>query len=72
MSWRAAVRTDVADRFVCWRRVDLQRLIAERFSVLYHERTVGKILRQLGRHTPSCCSTAPVGTPQAASMSRRT
>jgi transposase len=33
---------------VRWRRVDLQRLIAERFGVAYHERTVGKLLRQLG------------------------
>jgi transposase len=33
---------------VCWRRIDLQRLIAERFGVAYHERTVGKILHQLG------------------------
>ena len=36
---------------VRWRRVDLQRLIAERFGVAYHERTVGKILHQIGfRH----------------------
>ena len=33
---------------VRWRRVDLQRLLAERFGVIYHERTVGKILHQLG------------------------
>ncbi len=33
---------------VRWRRIDLQRLIAERFGVVYHERTVGKILHQLG------------------------
>jgi transposase len=33
---------------VRWRRIDLQRLIAERFGVVYHERTVGKILKQLG------------------------
>ena len=33
---------------VRWRRVDLQRLIAERFGVAYHERTGGKLLRQLG------------------------
>ena len=33
---------------VRWRRVDLQRLIAERYGVTYHERTVGKLLRQLG------------------------
>jgi transposase len=31
-----------------WRRIDLQHLIAERFGVAYHERTVGKILKQLG------------------------
>ena len=36
---------------VRWRRIDLQRLIAERFGVAYHERTVGKILHQIGfRH----------------------
>jgi transposase len=33
---------------VRWRRIDLQRLIAERFGVTYHERTVGKVLKQLG------------------------
>ena len=33
---------------VRWRRVDLQHLIAERFGVAYHERTVGKILHRLG------------------------
>ena len=33
---------------VRWRRVDLQHLIAERFGVIYHERTVGKILHRLG------------------------
>jgi transposase len=30
------------------RRVDLQRVIEERFGVIYHERTVGKILKQIG------------------------
>ena len=33
---------------VRWRRIDLQRVIAERFGITYHERTVGKILHQLG------------------------
>ena len=33
---------------VRWRRVDLQRIIVERYCVSYHERTVGKLLRQLG------------------------
>lgn len=31
-----------------WRRVDLQHVIEERFGVVYHERTVGKLLKQLG------------------------
>ena len=38
----------VAHGVVRWRRVNLQRVIAERFGVVYHERTVGKILNQLG------------------------
>jgi transposase len=33
---------------VRWRRIDLQRVIAERFGVVYHERTIGKVLKQLG------------------------
>src|SRR4051794_26543516 len=33
---------------VRWRRIDLQRVISERFGVIYHERTVGKVLKQLG------------------------
>ena len=32
---------------VRWRRVDLQQIVAERFGVAYHERTIGKILKQL-------------------------
>src|SRR6195952_736357 len=33
---------------VRWRRIDLQRVILERFGVAYHERTVGKLLMRLG------------------------
>jgi transposase len=33
---------------VRWRRVDLRRVIAERFGVKYHERTIGKLLKALG------------------------
>lgn len=36
------------DGVVRWRRIDLQRVIAERFGVAYHERTVGKLLKALG------------------------
>lgn len=33
---------------VRWRRIDLKRLIEERFGVVYHERTIGKLLTTLG------------------------
>ena len=33
---------------VCWRCVDLQDVIRERFGVVYHARSVGTILRRLG------------------------
>lgn len=33
------------DGVVRWRRVDLKRVIEERFGVSYHERTVGKLLK---------------------------
>src|SRR3712207_109711 len=33
---------------VRWRRIDLQRVILERFRVAYHERTIGKLLKRLG------------------------
>lgn len=36
------------DGVVRWRRVDLQRLVAERFGVDYHERTIGKLLKAMG------------------------
>ena len=38
----------VVDGVVRWRRVDLQRIISERFGVTYHERTVGRIIKALG------------------------
>ena len=31
-----------------WRRIDLTRVIAERFGVDFHERHVGKLLKTLG------------------------
>jgi transposase len=36
------------DHVVRWRRVDLRRVIAERWGVAFHERTVGKLLHRLG------------------------
>ena len=31
-----------------WRRIDLKRVIAERFGVDYHPRYIGKLLHKLG------------------------
>ena len=36
------------DGVVRWRRIDLKRVIEERFGVIYHERTIGKLLKQIG------------------------
>jgi transposase len=36
------------DGVVRWRRIDLKRVIEERFGVVYHERTIGKVLKQIG------------------------
>ncbi len=36
------------DGVVRWRRIDLQRIVEERFGVTYHERTIGKLLKALG------------------------
>jgi transposase len=36
------------DGVVRWRRIDLKRVIAERFGVEFHPRYVGKLLKKLG------------------------
>src|SRR5271155_5660128 len=36
------------DGIVRWRRIDLKRVIAERFGVDFHSRYVGKLLKKLG------------------------
>lgn len=41
------------DGVVRWRRVDPQHFIEERFGVVYHERTIGKLLKALGLGTNS-------------------
>lgn len=33
---------------VRWRRIDLQKIVLELFGVDYHERTIGKLLKQIG------------------------
>ena len=36
------------DSVVRWRRIDLKRIVEERFGVVYHERSIGKLLKLLG------------------------
>jgi transposase len=36
------------DGLVRWRRIDLKRVIAERFGIEFHQRYVGKLLHKLG------------------------
>jgi transposase len=33
---------------VRWRRIDLQRVIADKFKITYHQRSIGKLLKHLG------------------------
>ena len=45
---RVAGPDPARDGVVRWRCCDLRRVIAERFDVVVHERTVGKLLDRLG------------------------
>ena len=47
-SWKLAPIARSTARRWRWRRIDLKRVIAERFGVDFHPRYVGKLLRKLG------------------------
>jgi len=65
--------TDLAtDGVVRWRRVDLQRVIRERFGVAMHERTVGKQLAALGFRRLSVRPHPPRRDPEAQETFRKT
>ena len=53
------------DGIVRWRRVDLQAVIAKRFGVQLHERSVGKVLRRLGFARLSVRPKHPSSAPEA-------
>jgi transposase len=53
------------DGVVRWRRVDLQAVIARRFGVQRHERSVGKALRRLGFARLSVRPKHPSSQPEA-------
>jgi len=60
------------DGVVRWRRIDLQRVIGERFAVRLHERTVGKILVKLGFKRLSVRPQHPASDPQAQAAFKKT
>lgn len=53
------------DGVVRWRRVDLRAMIAARFGVRLHERSVGKVLRRLGFTRLSVRPKHPTSDPEA-------
>ena len=53
------------DGVVRWRRIDLQAVIAARFGVRLHERSVGKLLRRLGFAHLSVRPKHPSSQPEA-------
>ena len=53
------------DGVVRWRRIDLQAVIARRFGVQLHERSVGKVLRRLGFTRLSVRPAHPASDPAA-------
>lgn len=57
---------------VRWRRVDLRDLIAERYGVRYHERTVGKLLKRLGFRRLSPRPAHPRADPAAQEAFKKT
>ena len=57
---------------VRWRRVDLQRVIAQRFGIAMHERTVGKQLAALGFRRLSVRPHHPRRDPAAQEAFRKT
>jgi transposase len=60
------------DGVVRWRRTDLRARIAESFGVTVHERTVGKLLHQLGFRRLSARPKHPASDPAAQEAFKKT
>ncbi len=60
------------DGVVRWRRVDLKALIAARYGVDYHERSVGKLLDRLGFSHISARAIHPKSDPAAQQAFKKT
>lgn len=59
-------------KVIRWRRVDLQKLIAERFNVQLHERSVGKILKKLNFRKMTVRPQHPKSDPEAQEEFKKT
>ena len=71
-AWLKAGPDPAVDGVARWRRQDLQALIAERFGVELHERTVGKYLAALGYRRLSVRPRHPKTDPQAQEAFKKT
>ena len=60
------------DGVVRWRRVDLQRVIKERFGVDYHERYVGVLLHEMGFSHMSARPRHPAQNPEIIAAFKKT
>ena len=60
------------DRVVRWRRIDLRRVIHERFNVLYHVRTIGKLLEKFDFRHLSVRPRHPKSDPAAQEVFKKT
>jgi transposase len=60
------------DGVVRWRRIDLKRVIHERFEVEFHERSVGKILAKLGFKRLSVRPQHPASDPEVQAAFKKT
>ena len=60
------------DKVIRWRRVDLQAVIARRFGVQLHERSVGKILRKLKFRKMTVRPQHPKSDPYAQDIFKKT
>ena len=60
------------DGVVRWRRVDLRRVIKERFGVEYHERHVGVLLREMGFSHVSARPRHPAQNPEIIEAFKKT
>jgi transposase len=60
------------DGVVRWRRIDLKRVVEHRFGVVYHERTIGKLLKQIGFSHISARPRHPAQKPEVIEAFKKT